>query len=269
MASKLILAAVAPYLVYGATMVALHTRFIYPFDQTPFAHPAYDREDIAVEGAEDLAVYVARSSDPGAATLIYFMGNAGALDLFLSILEYHREQGLNVVAMTFRGGGGETGTPSETRLKADALAVFDRLPALGLEGPVLVHGYSLGSGLALHLAARRDVAAVLLSAPYDQMCRLMASASWLPACILPFVQTWKSTQDASAVRAPVTILHGDQDSLIPPQRSHALQSAFERAGAGVSRTLIPGAAHADLMAFPAYLEHLDAFVDLGQQSPSR
>ncbi|MEO1238948.1 MAG: alpha/beta fold hydrolase [Pseudomonadota bacterium] len=258
LAAKLLGLAVLGYIAYGAVMVGLHTRYIYPFDQTAFAHPDFERVELDVMGAPPLSVYVARR-DPNAPVVVYFMGNGGALHLFQSILDYHLAEGANVVAMAYRGGGGMAGPISERRLKADALAVIDALPNLGFDAPPLVHGYSLGSGIAVHVAARRRVRAVVLSSPYDRLCTLLAQASYLPACLLPFVEKWRSADDLDGIAAPVTILHGDGDRLIPATRSEGLRQAMVRQGIDVERRVITGAGHVDLMAFPAYLNALTAF----------
>lgn len=239
-------------------MVWLHTQYIYPFDQTAFEHPAFERVDVAVSDEDLLPVYVARST-PDAPVVVYFMGNGGSLRLFRSILDYHLGQGVSVVAMAYRGGGGVSGPASETRLKADGLAVLDALPSLGFSDPPFVHGYSLGSGLAVHVAARREVGGVLLTAPYDRLCTLLAEASWLPACVLPFVQKWRSADDLDGISAPVAIVHGDRDALIPAERSARLADAMRAAGLRVERALVEGAGHVDLMNFPAYISALDAF----------
>ncbi|MEM6374401.1 MAG: alpha/beta hydrolase [Pseudomonadota bacterium] len=255
---KLLVLLVLGYGVYGVVMVAIHKRYIYPFDQTVFDHPAFTPVEIAVAGASPLPAYVAKGA-PDAPVIVYFMGNGGSLDLFRSILDYHLGQGASVVAMSYRGGGGTPGPTSEAQLKKDALALMDALPGLGFEDPPLVHGYSLGTGVAVHVAARREVAAVLLSAPYDRLCTLLAQASYLPACWLPGVEKWRSADDLGGINAPVTILHGDLDALIPQVRSEGLKEAMEGAGIEVMRAVIAGANHVDLMAFSDYLAALDAF----------
>lgn len=257
----LIGAAVLGAALYAAAMVWLHPRYIYPFGQERFETPAFRAVSLPVEGAPPLPVYVAEAGQ-GAPAILYFMGNAGALSLFRPMLDHHRAAGRSVVAMTYRGGGGTQGTPSEARLKADALALRDALPELlgHPPGAVVLHGYSLGTGLALHVAARRAVDGVILTAPYTRLCRLMAAASYLPACLLP-VQRWESVSDAPAVTAPVLVLHGSDDRLIPPAMGAALTDALLAGGTEAAFLSVPGAGHSDLMDFPAYLQAIDGFVD--------
>ncbi|MGV6849217.1 MAG: alpha/beta hydrolase [Marinibacterium sp.] len=255
---RFLIALALGYVAYGAVMIAIHPRYIYPFVSTPFGGQGYETARVAVAGADPLPVEMFRG-DPGAPVVVYFMGNVGALNAFLAMLDHHKAAGRSVVAMTYRGGGGVPGESSETSLKRDALAVVDALPDLGFTGPVVAQGYSLGTGLALHAAANRDLAGVLLSAPYTRMCTLMARASYLPACQLPFVQKWQSIDIAAQVGEPVLILHGTGDTLIAPHFGRELADALPRA----AFVPVNGAGHADLIHTPGYLSAVDAFLDGG------
>jgi hypothetical protein len=111
--------------------------------------------------------------------------------------------------------------------KEDALVIFDAIPELAPEaGPVHVLGYSLGSGIALHVAAHRPVASVLLEAPYARLCDLMTKRSWAPACLIPWVPRWDSLALAPEVEAPVYIVHGIHDEFMPSSESLRLAEAF-------------------------------------------
>ncbi len=242
--------ALALYAAYGALMVRVHPAFLYPFLQDVPRIAGFARADVPIAGAPPASVLV--GGPEGGAPVLFFMGNAGAAGLFEDWLRLHADAGRRVVALEYRGGGGLAGTPSEVRLKADALAVHDWLAAR--EGaPVLLHGFSLGSGLALHVAARREVAGVVLEAPFSRLCRLMARRALLPACLLP-VQRWDSLADVPAVTAPVVILHGEADTLIPIGEAERLAAAFARTGRPAEFVRLPGGGHADLPGFAAYAD---------------
>ncbi len=248
-------AAACLYLFYAVAMIWVAPRFLYPFDQRGFDGQGYRLVEVAVAGADPLPVQVL-DGPPGAPVVVYFMGNVGALELFRAMLDHHRDKGRSVVAMTYRGGGGTPGRPSEAVLKRDALAVVDALPGLVPPGPVYLQGYSLGTGVAMHVAARRDVEGVLLAAPYDRLCDLLAAASWLPACWLPFLDHWDSASEAAAVTAPVLILHGTEDALIPVAQGERLSGRL----ANATFRRIEGAGHADLFGTPPYLDLIDGFL---------
>lgn len=242
---------------YAVALVALHPSFIYPFSSEPARIDGFEMVTIAVPGAEPLPVLVHDGAD-GAPVVLYFMGNAGSLAWFEPELAPHRDSGRNVVAMTYRGGGGVAGRPSEPRLKEDALAVADWAASRLGERITVLHGYSLGSGLALHVAARRPVDQVILSAPYARLCELMSRASRLPACLLPFVQRWDSLADVPRVTAPVLILHGAADEVIPYTDGLRLGRAFPRGQASV--VPLEGAGHEDMVTLPAYWDTIELVI---------
>ncbi len=247
------------YMGYGAILVYAHRAIIYPF----FAddHPVEGLTRMTVPGPDGARVSVA---DGGGPVVLFFMGNAGNLAYFVPWLDLHARAGRTLVAMEYPGGAGLPGKPTEAGLKASALRVYDWAAETWPGRPILVHGYSLGSGLAMHVAARRNVAALLLEAPYGSVCRIMTRRSWLPACLMPFVDRWQSVADVAAVSAPVLILHGDADRVIPLVDGRRLAEAFP---AGTVRMIVlPGGQHADLPDFPAYREAVAWFLD-GVQAP--
>jgi len=245
------------YIAYGVFMVSQHTKLIYPFSPEPFEDTGYLRHDLGADGPS-VYIYDAGADAP---VVFYFMGNNGALPTFVAMLDHHKAQGRSVIALGYRGGGGLPGQASETILKADALQGFDAAAQFLAKpsGPIVIHGFSLGTGLALHVAANREVDAVVLSAPYQKLCRLMAQRSYLPACYLPGVQKWHSDRDAATVTAPVLVQTGTVDKLIPLNEGRRLFAALENSR---DKTLVEvhGAGHSNLLGFPAYLDVMDGFI---------
>ncbi len=249
---KLLLLALAlVYVGYTSLMVWLHPRFIYPFQPIDRVLSGFSR--VELRGADGTPVFVQERPGDGPVVL-YLMGNAGAVPLFEVAFQAHIAAGRHIVALEYRGGGGRPGVASEAALKRDALVAADYARGLGM--PLIVQGFSVGTGLATHVAARREVDAVILTAPYDRLCRLMAAQSRSPACLLPWVQKWNSLKDARAITAPTLVLHGAEDVLIPPAYSEPFGGL-----AHVERVLIDGAAHNDISAFPAYHAAIAAFLE--------
>ena len=229
------------YVVYAVVMVTAHTRLIYPFFDVDKVLAGFSRIALTAEDGTQIYLQEAEAYGP---VVLYFMGNAGALAAFEPPLQAHAAAGHHVIAMEYRGGAGRPGKPNETALKSDALQVADWALA---KGKLLVlYGYSLGTGLAVHVASKREAAQVILEAPFDRLCTLMARRSFLPACHIPGVQKWDTLGQAPNVRAPVLILHGNEDSLIPPQRSLVLANALSN----VERHVIEGAGHLNVFAKP-------------------
>lgn len=245
---------VGTYLIYAAAMVVLHPSVIYPFGSDVFDDPAFKQEVVsdrnvavaAAEGSDDLAV-------------LFFMGNGGALAYFTYSLDAHQSAGRTIAAMQYPGGGGIPGKASEAGLKADALAAYDWLAAQH-GGPIAVHGFSLGTGLAIHVAAVREVEAILLDAPYAQLCGLMTKASYLPACFMPGVQKWRSANDVPSLSAPVMIQHGTADQLIPLREGQRLAAVMQAAGLQVTFHAVEGATHNNLAGQPGYRDRINDFL---------
>lgn len=246
---------VGTYLLYAVAMVFAHPQFIYPFGADRFDDPAFTQEIVG-----ERSVAMAFAEGPEDVATLFFMGNGGALAYFTFSLDAHLSSGRTIAAMEYPGGGGIAGKPSEAGLKADALTAYDWL-AERHDGPIIVHGYSMGTGLAVYVAARRDVDAVILDAPYVRMCELMTKASWLPACYLPGVQKWDSARDVANVTAPVLIQHGTADQLIPISNGERLARLMRAAGIAVSFESVVGGTHNNLAGQVGYRDRINAFVD--------
>ncbi len=244
------------YLLYALVMIWVHPQFIYPFGDAPFSNPQFESVQLAETHAH-LQVYDGADDAPA---VLYFMGNGGALAYFQQNLSVHTDADRTLVALEYPGGGGILGTPSEVLLKAQALAAYDYLSEQH-DGAIVVHGYSLGTGLALYVASARAVDAVILDAPYARMCDLMTAASWLPACYLPGVQRWNSLAFIDQINAPVLISHGTADTLIPLKEGMRLAQEMERAQVAVTVAELPGATHHDLISNSAYRHQMRNLFD--------
>ncbi|WP_123640540.1 alpha/beta hydrolase [Histidinibacterium lentulum] len=246
------------YLLYALAASLMVPAAIYPFFPDPGRIDGFESVRVEREDGSALELLVTEGPE-GAPAVLYFMGNAGSLAAFAPILARHRAAGRSVVAMTYRGGGGTEGRPSEAGLKADALTAHDAVAAiLPGHGPLVVEGYSLGTGLALHVAARREVDGVILAAPYGRLCRLMTRRSGVPACLVPWIDRWRSDRDASELTVPVLMLHGDEDVLIPPGEGLRLAATLPE---GVGRfERLAGVGHNDLTAARDYWPTVEGFI---------
>ena len=240
----------AAFVAYASALIILHPRYIYPFYANDRILEGFVRVQIASD--DGIPIFVQEREGRGPVVL-YFMGNAGSLSLFEGAFRGHIAADRHVVALEYRGGAGRPGRPSEAVLRGDALRAADY--ALGLGKPLIVQGYSLGTGLATHVASERRADRIILTAPYDGLCRLMAAQSYLPACQLPFVQAWHSLDAALQIDVPILVLHGSEDRIIPPSASAAFDTLPT-----VERHIVDGAGHNDIGAYPAYREAIERFI---------
>ena len=145
--------------------------------------------------------------------------------------------GWGVMAIAYRGYAGSTGSPSGEGLAVDALAAYDELRRREPAAPVLVHGHSLGTWPAVSVASARPVLALYLEAPFRSMASLVADLfPWLPTALL-LRDPMRSDLELPDVRAPVVIVHGEYDGLIPPASGRALAATRPT---GTTFDLVPG-----------------------------
>ena len=189
------------------------------------------------------------------AALLYFGGNAE--DVGGNIADFDATfPDRAVYLVNYRGYGGSTGRPSEAALLSDAEAIYDYLRAH--HDPIAVIGRSLGSGVAVALAARRPVDRLVLITPFDSIANVAADHfPWLPVRLL-VRDRYDSLQRIAAVQAPTLVVVAERDEVVFRARSDALIAAI--APSLRHTLLVPGATHNDVSLYPDYLPSLGEFL---------
>jgi fermentation-respiration switch protein FrsA (DUF1100 family) len=152
----------------------------------------------------------------GKPLILYFHGNGGGLPAVAARLRELSVRGDGILAVEYRGYAGSTGRPSETGLLTDGEAAYAWAIAEGFApARIVARGESLGSGVAVALAARHEVGAVVLDSPYTSTVDVAAARFWMfPARALMW-DTFRSDQRIAQVTAPLLIVHGTEDKTIP------------------------------------------------------
>lgn len=200
------------------------------------------------DGARVLAWYApARSGSP---TILYFHGNAGALEARSERIRKYMAHGLGVFMMTYRGFGGSSGKPSEAANVADALQAYDNLVASGVPAAdIVVYGESLGTSVAVQVAGARPVAGLVLDAPYTSMVDLAAlHHPWIPGRWF-MTDRYETRQHIANVTAPLLVLHGERDTIVPIEMGREI---FGLAEAPKTLRTFPQAGHDDHYKFGSY-----------------
>jgi uncharacterized protein len=233
------------YLLAASGMFLLQRQFQY------FPSRAAPTPDMV--GLSDVQVAALRTPDgetlvlwyapakAGQPTILFFHGNAGEIANRADRFAFYQRRGFGVAFLSYRGFGGSTGTISETGLIVDAQTAYDWLMAQGVPSDrIVLVGESLGTGVAVQLAARQDVAAVVLEAPYAAAVDVATGMyPWLPVRLLMKDQ-FRSIDHIAAVTAPLLILHGTQDAMIPFAQG---QKLFAAASAPKQFAELTGAGH--------------------------
>jgi pimeloyl-ACP methyl ester carboxylesterase len=243
-ALKLVAALVLGYAVLCGLLYTFQRTLMY-MPQPRSLDAAAPAMRLAVDGAE-LLVTTRPRAGPGA--LIYFGGNAEDVSMNLPSLSAAFPDRA-IYLLHYRGYGGSSGSPSEAALVADALALFDRVHAGHPD--VLVVGRSLGSGVAVQLAAQRPVARLVLVTPFDSIETLAVRqyggfpVRWL------LRDRYDSSRHAPRVTAPTLLIAAGHDELVPAESTRALLPHFPP---GVARlAVLPGTGHNTVADHPDYI----------------
>jgi len=192
----------------------------------------------------------------GAWTVLYLCGSEEDLSVALPRLSNYQLKGFNVASFEYRGYGHTEGEPSESNLYSDAEAVYDYLVnEKGVdEARLVLHGRSLGGGVAMELATRRNPARLILESTFTSVYDNLLSLKWIPGDL------FENEEKASEVSCPVLLIHGEEDSVVEVTHSDRLQSAFEDGLA--TQYIVPNAGHrnVDRVAGPAYWSTVERFV---------
>ena len=198
--------------------------------------------------ADRTAVEVTVRPRPGPDALLYFGGNAEDVARQLPVLaEAFPNHALYLVH--YRGYGGSEGAPSEAALVTDALVMFDRVHER--HERVQVIGRSLGSGVAVQLAAARPVHRLVLVTPYHSVLGIAQQQfPWVPVRWL-LQDRFESWRHAPRVNAPTVIVAAEHDTVIPRASTDALHAVF---APGVARFhVLPGTGHNSVSLHRLYL----------------
>jgi fermentation-respiration switch protein FrsA (DUF1100 family) len=178
-----------------------------------------------------LSGWLVRSSVPLAGErtplVIYFGGNAEEVS-YTAGSAANMGASWPMLAVNYRGYGGNPGTPGERALFADALALYDWAAARPDIDParIVLMGRSLGSGVAVHVASQRKPLGVVLVTPYDSI-RDVAQSMYPTVPVGPLLRhPFDSLARAPAIHAPMLALVAEKDQVIPPIHARRLFEAW-------------------------------------------
>ncbi len=219
MLSSLLVTVVGIYLALCVLLFLMQRQMLYLPQYTRVAATSTDFE-LLRDGLK-LRGWRVNPGQPRA--LLFFGGNAEEIG-------YQRERFARwfprhtIYLLAYRGYGASDGSPSEAALKGDALALYDHVAPAYLGVDAL--GRSVGTGVALHVAAQRPLGRLALITPYDSLVAVASHhyplfpVNWL------LRERFEAALDAANVHVPTLLLLARQDEIIPPARGEALARAF-------------------------------------------
>jgi uncharacterized protein len=218
---KWLLIVVAVGYVGGLVALFLLQRsFLFPVPQTvrtapgDAGFPAAEEHLLTAADGERVIVWHVPAK-PGHAVVLYFHGNGDFLAGFFGRFRDILADGTGVVALSYRGYAGSSGQPREQGLLQDAAAAYGFATARYRADKIVAWGFSLGTGVAVALAAEHPIGRLILEAPYTSIADVAASAFPIFPVRLVLRDQFRSDQRIARVTAPLLIMHGARDATIP------------------------------------------------------
>jgi fermentation-respiration switch protein FrsA (DUF1100 family) len=208
---------------YLGGLVALYCiqrSFLFPIPQTvrtaPEAAGFPEAQEHVLTTADDEKVIVWHvPAKPGHPVVLYFHGNgdylAGSFGRFRDLIS----DGTGIVALSYRGYAGSSGQPSEAGLLQDAAAAYGFTAARYSADRIAIWGFSLGTGVAVALAAEHPIGRLILEAPYTSIADVAAAIFRLVPVRWLIRDPFHSDARIGRVTAPVLVMHGGRDHVIP------------------------------------------------------
>jgi abhydrolase domain-containing protein 17 len=217
-----------------------------------------------IPGDEDARIAALHLPREGAElTLIYSHGNAEDLGHLAGLMEWIRDEaGVSVLAFDYRGYGLSTGGPPTAAGATRDMEIVYRyaVEELGIAADrLIVHGRSVGAGPALELAARRPVGGVVVESSFVSAFRVMTRIQLLPFDRFPNLRNMRE------VSAPVLVIHGLRDEVIPASHGRRL---FAAAPEPKRHLWVEAAGHNDLV-FTAGTAYWQALREMARLVESR
>ncbi|MGQ0723150.1 MAG: alpha/beta hydrolase [Candidatus Eiseniibacteriota bacterium] len=242
---RVILVIGAVYVVYAAVVFFAQRTLMYPGTSRVAAEdaaprgPGFERHWIEVEGGRIEAWWLGPVEDAAADSapappspdasapptrrpaFLWFHGNGELIDDWPELVRGVRELGAGVLLVEFPGYGRSSGKPTEATITAAAVAAYDWMAARSDVDParIFAFGRSLGGGAACAVAARRDVAGLVLHSTFTSV-RPFAKLYLVPGFLVRDV--FDNRRVVAAYDGPVLVLHGRQDEVVPYSHGVAL-----------------------------------------------
>lgn len=236
-----------------AALFLLQRSFLFPI-------PTRERVAPAAAGFPEVEEHVLTTADgeriilwhmpakPGRPVILYFHGNGDFLAGFFGRFRELIADGDGVVVPAYRGYAGSSGAPSEAGLLKDAAAAYAFTTARYSPDRIVAWGFSLGTGVAVALAAGQSVSKLILEAPFSSTVDVAASLFWYMPMRLVMRDPFRSDKRIERIKVPLLVMHGTDDYAIPIRFGERL---FALAHEPKRFVKIPGGGHENLASFGA------------------
>ncbi len=165
--------------------------------------------------------------------VLRFYGNADRADRWVAAeAEEWNGRAVEIWGMNYPGFGGSTGPTRLSRIGPAAITAFDELKRHAAGRPIVVYGASLGSAAALHVAAQRPVAGLILHNPLPLRQMILRRFGWWNLWLLAgpialqIPRELDSISNAKAIQTPAIFLLAEKDEIVPPRYHRLVVDAY-------------------------------------------
>lgn len=237
-----------------------------------------DQRRLAIAASEGAKLNAVWLTQPNAApTVLYFPGNLYRISVRgATTASRLLPLGVDLLIVDHRGSGASSGSPNLPRLENDALTVYDyavnslNIPA----NQLVVHGHSLGSFMAGHVAAHRPVAGLVLegsATTTEEWVRLSVPWYGKPFVRVTIAEGLRGKGNRSVVensRTPLLVLSGKRDPEAPWKLSRRLFEAAATPARDKHLVVVKKAGHMDVLDWPEAIDAYRAFLgSIGSLDP--
>jgi len=217
-------------LLVGALYVTQRSLLYHPDRTVPdpadFGVPEMQVVRVPTPDGFELLCWWRAPRDDAQPVIAVFHGNAGHIGSRAHKMRDYLDTGYGVLLMSYRYNAGTGGSPSEANLFDDARAALDFLNREGIaDNRIVPYGESLGTGVAVAMAAERRLGALVLEAPYSSMPDLAQHHYWYAPARWLVRDRFDSMSRIGRVDEPVIVVHGLEDRVVPPQFGRRLYDA--------------------------------------------
>ncbi len=254
-----VLLAILPVLIYvgiGALLYTFQRSLLYPGVIGAVAAPAeyklanVEAEKVKTDDGLELTSWFTPPKDAKTGiVVVYFHGNGDNLLAGSRLMPFYTKRGYGVFLCEYRGYSGNPGKPTEEGLYTDARACVSWLKdhGYGLDRIVL-YGESLGTGVAVQTAVDNPPRLLILESPYTSVAEVVKQFYSRYPVDLMLKDRYDSIDKIAKVKAPVLVVHGDLDTLVPFEMGQAIYAAANEPKTFIK---VDGGGHDNLYAFNA------------------
>lgn len=224
---SIVVLAIAAYAAVAVALYVFQRMLLYPVPETTRTDPAAagfpEAREVVLktqDGEKVIVWHVAPKA--GKPVVLFFHGNGEVLAWRVPRFRAITADGTGLVALSFRGYGGSSGKPSEAGLLNDGAAAYTFAAAHYAPERIVPWGYSLGSGVAVAIAANQPVGKLILESPYTSVVDIAASLFWYMPVRWLMRDTFRSDERIASVKVPLLLMHGEKDTVVPERLGRRL-----------------------------------------------